>query len=101
MRFTFNGEQYALEFKRIPREFTDPRDGLRKLSAKPYTTVNLLQFDGNGQNPAIFRTGTVGCWWRDNYSLEKGRLGAMKLMTKGNSLSKEFKQAVWLAYFNR
>lgn len=97
MRFEFEGQKYILEFQRDFKETTV--NGEIKKASKPYTTVNLVRFEDD--KPVVHRTATVGCWHRDVYTLEKGRLGALRLMTKGNGLSKEFKRVLWKAYMER
>lgn len=120
MRFTVDGVTYAIEFSRSFRTVHLPYrvKGLKKSktavkvvqkSFYPYTTVNILPVDLNtgkpvvdpeGQ-PVIHRTWTVGCSHRDNFSPEEGRMNALRGVTRGNSLSREFKRAVWNAYWSR
>lgn len=108
MRFTFEGRVYEITFKRhhsnvfVPDTWSKHVKRVRK-SQFPYTTVKILVVDESSpaKDWGVFRTGTVGCWFRDKFNHENGRLNALKFMTKGNSMSKDMKSAVWDAYMSR
>lgn len=98
MRFEHNGDSFALSFRREYRDRINEKGDTVK-STKPYTTVELYKQEGD--KFTLFRTATVGCWHKDDYRLEKGRLGALRFLSKGNSLSQEFKAAMWKSYMER
>lgn len=105
MRFTFEGQTFTLEFQRSYREIfardkagtPDPLRILHTKSRYPYTTA-IVWKEGEG---VPYRTYTVGCSHRDNFTREEGRKNALKMICKGNSLPKAFKSALWDAYFSR
>lgn len=100
MKFLYKGNRFEICFHRKHKELTSQVDG-PVTSTKPYTTceVNLLNEDGTFRS--IYRTATVGCWKRDTFSPEKGRLGTLRVISKEKSLSKDFKKAMWGAYMGR
>lgn len=116
MRFEHEGKGFRLEFSREFKErevFSHFEDEEAKVgpvfkmekSRWPYTSVNILaELALDGLPPAKatlipYRTYTVGC-----HSTEKvfnpavGRLAAMRMVTKGNSMSKDFKKSLWKCF---
>lgn len=113
MRFVHEGKTYALEFQRTHRDIRRYQKVKGKTKAietvstrYPYTTVNLLELgpeDPKTGKPTstIYRTGTVGCWFRDRFSLEDGRLAAMRFMVRADGVSREMRIKVFDCYFGR
>lgn len=103
MRFTFDGKDYTIEFQRSFRERVKTNlagDDVVTKSTKPYTTVTLLEADlGRPQAKTTYRTATVGCWHKDKFSLETGRVRALRSMTR--TLPKAMKPVLWKAYHDR
>jgi hypothetical protein len=65
----------------------------------PYTTVNIVELGEKRSDDTIYRTATSGCYHQDKFSLEEGRLHALRLVSK--TLDKPMKKAMWNAYMNR
>lgn len=106
MIFNYGGDEFRIEFERTKKPITVPDqfivgEFVTVPSRHPYTTVRILQKDRPTGNYKIHRTATVGCWKQDPFNLEAGRVGALRLVSKGKSLSKEFKAVMWETYINR
>ncbi len=107
MRFSYEGQDFSIEFERQNREvkYEDGSShGVRAPSTKPHTTVRLIitppTIEGVvSAGHIVFRTATVGCWHKDRFSLEKGRIHALRAV--GRTLTKGFRTAMWAAYTNR
>lgn len=104
MRFEFGGKVYVIDFERKYRQFQkhDYVSGLDSFvkSKFPYTTATIYETDPTHPlDKKVFRTATAGCFHRDNFSLEKGRCRALRLVTM--ALPKEMKPVLWKAYHER
>src|SRR3990167_9632009 len=103
MSFVFGGKTYVIEFSRAYREYPrhDYETGLdfNVKSKYPYTTATVFEVDPIKFAKKIFRTATVGCWHGDTFRLEKGRTGALRLITI--TLPKAMKPLLWKAYHER
>ena len=102
MRFTHNGINYVLDFQREHKPVTKVinKTVITGPSQFPYTTVTLYTRLPDGKLE-VYRTATVGCHFRDRklFTLERGRLHAMRLMSK--TLDVGLKQVMWLMYMGR
>ena len=101
---------FKIEFTRTYQKVRVGVDDLgvpiMKDSQFPYTTVTLLKDPVPYLIPhkfEIYRTATVGCWHRDkaNFTLEKGRIHALRLLSKTMDNEKDLKQALWKTYMDR
>jgi hypothetical protein len=103
MRFTYNDKTYVLEFSRKHRERADGQSlvtTVRPMSTHPYTTVKVIEVDP--RNPAhryLYREATVGCWHKEVFTLERGRIHALRAV--GKNMPADFKAAMWKAYTDR
>lgn len=113
MRFTFGPDsaEHSLSFKRETRE-TIRYTGEVIQSTFPFTTVTLFRqkapkieaTDTAKAVPAtwdVIREATVGAFYTDAYTHEKGRLAALRLLTSSMTNEKALKKAVWGAYMKR
>ena len=102
MKFEHEGNMYSLDFQRERKPVvvgaTPEGEPVQAPSLYPYTTVVLWRKMKDG-TLELFRTATVGCWHGEYFTLEKGRLQALRLVSK--TLSKELKKKMWAAYMNR
>ena len=102
MKFTFDGAVFLLEFSRERKPVVvESRTGFTFApSTYPYTTTTLWKIVP-GSPPELYRTATVGCWFKERgkFTLEKGRLHALRVMSK--TLTPDFKEVMWKAYINR
>lgn len=118
MRFTHEGRTYVIEFQREYRmkdALVLQEDGTEKIESVPATrypdtTAYVLEVkpstadatgDTGKEERVPYRSYRVGCWHRDGFTLERGRLNALRGITRSNSLSYNFKQALWNAYIKR
>ena len=110
MKFTYEGQQYLIEFCRERynlRKFDKGNDYPFQLVIKskhPYTTVNIMLMEEprsatSKGKVSVYRSATVGCYHKDRYTHEQGRITALREV--GRTLPKEFKGAMWDAYRNR
>lgn len=117
LKFEFEGTKYRIDFTREARtvkQFRGYADSVDTSNGEvikvpvvvdvparyPYTTVTLWKtMPGGGE--VIYRSYTVGCIHTDSYTLEDGRLAALRMLSKSNSLDKPFKKAMWTCYFDR
>lgn len=99
MRFKFNGETFVIEFRRGPGLIPD-REDLKMATATtfPNTTVFLSKQEADGKR-VPYLTATVGAWHKEKFTKEKGRLAALRAVSK--TCSKAFKKALFEAYINR
>jgi hypothetical protein len=99
MRFKFNGETFIIEFRRHPGLIPDRPDlPLRVSTRYPSTTVFLSrEREGGVREPYL--TSTVGAYHKDRFTKEKGRLAALRVVSK--SCSKAFRKALFDAYIGR
>jgi hypothetical protein len=111
MRFTFENQDYYLEFQRqhknvkLTRRFKDASGQEHRVvkevkSRFPYTTARLLQRIVGLEKPALIHEYTVGCVPADKYSHEKGRLEALRGLTD-KIVTVGLKKALWDAYNGR
>lgn len=112
MKFQFKSCSYDLEFRRKNREVTIVRGSRKRTitSKYPYTTVTLYLTPKEAP-PTLLYTATVGCAPSDTFSNSKGRLFALKALSrkitankpKGAMLqhAKDLVGAIWSAYLNR
>jgi len=94
MKFTYEGSTYLIEFERKKH-----KRKLGGLTTFPDTTVRILVSRPNRLPGELYRTATVGCSIHDKFSLERGRLAALRLVSM--TLDKDFKKALWTNYINR
>lgn len=100
MKFKYNGTEYLIEFERQYRQIRSGYDEQKqeqifKQSRYPYTTAKILTLP----DKKVFREATVGAHYKEAFTLEKGRLNAMRLISR--TLDKGFKKAFWEAYVSR
>lgn len=103
MKFSVAGVNYELEFTRSHRQVPSGFDHEKKEqifvpSRFPYTTVKVFRVRKE-QKPEVWRETTVGAHWSEVYTHERGRLHALRLVSK--TLNKAFKKAMWESYVNR
>lgn len=74
----------------------------------PYTTVTVCEVTRGENGRDVFtpvRTATSGAYHKERFTLEKGRLAALRILfpkhTKHDAAERAFKEAVWNAYINR
>jgi hypothetical protein len=117
MRFEYDGCTYFLEFKRFYRDLTRYREtvqvnevtgeemraieGFMVKSTHPYTTVRIMKDIPSCVPDILFRSATVGCHPNDHFTVEEGRLRALRKISTGNGLPPGFKREMWAAYFGR
>lgn len=119
MKFTYNGLNYRIEFERKVRTHKvllkdedghpvrDENDGVIFEDLPddyPSTTVRIIQEypDLPSVIPGaqiVLRTNTVKPWRNEPFTLEHGRIYALRSVTPG--WPRKFKQAMWEAYINR
>lgn len=103
MRFQYDGRTYAIEFQRAKRKvapvalLNSPEPTVP--STKPYTTVRIVELDSDGQQVSVFRQATVGCFAKDQFSKEGGRIAALRALTP--VLPEPMRPVVWDAYTDR
>lgn len=124
MKFTFDGENYVIEFARATKERPAhvqknrrPDEGPRRsvvTTARILRVVNETLVGGiKASGKQIVREATVSHYHKDRFTLDGGRKAALALAmydapTKGGGapllgkpLTKEFRTAVWEAYHDR
>lgn len=103
MRFEYEGSTYLIEFMRKNKTVrvgvNASGDDVWGISRFPYTTVIIWKLIPNSELRELVRTATVGCHHGDEYSPEKGRVNALRLVTK--TLEKPFYTKMWQAYTGR
>lgn len=117
MKFNVGENLYVIEFEReyrqvlmgvdvsVDSEKNEVRTPKYAQSQHPYTTVRLIQVPKQieGVVPGskiVYRTATVGCWHKEKtFNHEKGRIHALR--TVGETVSKDFRKAMWKAYSER
>lgn len=117
MRFTFDGQEYQIEFSRALREGRAPGapeflkiktpTGVEMVENTtftfPYTSVRIMVVDlkMHRRDWKCYRTATVGCHHAEKggFSPEIGRKRA--LTDVGRTLTREFRTQMWLAYHTR
>jgi len=110
IEFTFNNLKYEIEFERVSRNvrvgFNDEGQPIYRPSKYPTTVVTLWQISPSKMNnfrthngDYKFRDASAACYHKDKFTLEKGRLAALKMV--GKTLSKEMRKIMWTAYLNR
>ena len=106
MRFKYQGTQYLIEFERYYPVVTKWVDGKEDvgISTKPSTIARLVTFDPD--NPDVkarkktFLMGTAHCNHKDKFTLEGGRVAALRALS--NHLTDPvLRKAMWSAYQNR
>lgn len=105
MKFVVDGDTYELDFQRSYKQIPIERqpDGVivYQKSKYPYTTCTILRHHASSGKVSVYRSCTVGAYHKDKFTLEAGRMNALKLLSKGNSLTKHFKAQMWKTYLNR
>lgn len=118
MKFEFADQQYEIEFERQHKQRTLKKgemgvnkDGILVTEGEipctfPHTTARIVYIPPEvpgvvSAGKVVFRTWTVGGHHRDNFTREDGRINALRGICKGRSLNREFKEAIWNAYFSR
>ena len=110
MRFDFEGKTFAIDFERqrprvhLPYPIQRSQGNVVRVCQEaryPSTTVNILEVrqDLPAREWSIYRTATVGCWHRDHFNRERGRLNALKLVTR--TIPDGMKPRLWNAYLSR
>lgn len=113
MRFEYDGEKYFISFYRSFEEPKSPRiptPKAAKFSLKkpnpttyPSTTAKVLKVIGpNKGDLLIFQEATVGCYHKDKFSKEAGRLASLGAISdKLTQGAKGTPHQGWIAGFNR
>lgn len=122
MRFEYEGDKYLINFRRGFEEPKSPRVPAPKpktfLSKKPTpttypaTTATVLKVTGpNKGDLTIFMEETVGCYHRDKFSKEAGRVASLaaisdKLLKGAKGTEHEpwvrgFNKSLWDSYTGR
>jgi hypothetical protein len=106
LRFEYEGEPYAIEFSREHRKVPvvisqnyDHKVVDRVDSKYPYTTARVVSITRNGTRGTVLYTATTGCATVDKFTLERGRIVALRKLTK--KVSKAFRKAIWTCYQDR
>jgi hypothetical protein len=110
MRFSYSGKTYSLDFSRNFKPVNPVGksgdlgkfDMSKKLSKYPYTVATLYEVvEGQkGSEWPIVADAEVGCLvGADKFTLESGRLYALKKLTKG--MENGLKAAIWDTYIKR
>lgn len=106
MYFSFEGKEYQVSFYRSHKQIDLFKNGQKQTikSKFPYTRVSLYEVTPNSV-PRLIAAETVGCSHTDKYSHNKGRIAALRELTRTLRLksdySWEFREALWEAYKNR
>lgn len=107
LQFEYGGEIFGIEFMRFRKEIPDHAWNPKKMSlvgarpkTSPYTKVNVLKLRPGDEPNEVYRTFTVGCYHRDQFTLEDGHRAALRMALKANS-DKLFTAAVFRCYFGR
>lgn len=103
MRFTFNGSEYSISFNRKHKEVLR-YTGEVVQSTFPYTFVTIEKVTRSEDGKIIIsrdvvREASVGVLNGDSFTYEKGRLAALRSVSR--TLDYDFKKAVWKAYMTR
>jgi hypothetical protein len=107
LHFVDDGKEYAIEFKRKLSDVTLQRiaggNSVLGPSTYPYTTVDIVEVDKSTSpyTRRVHRTFTVGCHHKDRFNREKGRINALRQVSRTDSLSYEFKAKLWQTYMER
>ena len=102
MRFNYDGIDYVIEFQRElkPRKIQTGRTLSRVVMKRyPDTTVRILKSSPGALPGEVYREATVGCSVHDQFTLERGRIAALRAVSR--TLETGFKQALWYAYLTR
>lgn len=97
MRFSYDGHEYSISFKRETKDITRFNGEVVK-SRFPITTVTLSKKTGDKQYELV-REASVKTSKGDEFTFEKGRLAALRSVSR--TLDKPFKKALWKAYISR
>lgn len=95
MKFTYNGDSYEIEFQRQRRK----KQLAEGQAPSRLTTVRIIRSQPGKLPGEIVAQTSVACSTLDNFVAERGRLAALKLVSK--TFSKGFKKVLWDAYINR
>ena len=118
MRFTYENQMFLIEFERQhkerPAHVQPKRLGETHSKKSVQTTAKIYKITGPGKTDReVFREYTVGHYYKDKFTFEGGRKAALTMAlydapTKyggaalmGQTLTKDFRTAVWVAYHNR
>lgn len=102
MRFTVDGVEYRIAFKRVHDQvkYFDHVNGVEVVRPSTYPSTIVTIYKGQD----VFRTDSVKCHHSEKFGphrnlKEQGRLLALRKISA--TLDKEFKAAMWQAYVNR
>ncbi len=115
MRFVFNGDVYAISFRKAKTNvvaYSGFPEATEALSRYPNTIVTLHKLDNREfglKNAEVVAYGNVACYHKDTYNYEVGRRLALKDLctsqrNRGGSkpkVTREMSALIWKAYFNR
>ena len=107
MTFGHEGYMYLIDFQREHKSVrvgvTPEGEDVFAPSRFPYTTVNLFRMtipvDPINGKMELYRTATVGAWHKEKFTLEKGRIHALRSVS--TTLPKDLKNKLWQAYMGR
>lgn len=104
MRFTYNGAEHSLSFKRITTIVTRFNGEMVK-SRFPFTFVILETITRDADGKITSRTKVLEdkaiTSKGDHFSIEQGRLAALRNLTRTMTTQKDLKKAIWTAYVKR
>lgn len=96
MRFVFDGATYELEFERNRRAKNTTEKGL---APSRLTTVRLVKSQSGKLPGEIVRTATTACSTLDKFEVERGRITALRAISK--TMDRRLKEAMWTSYIQR
>lgn len=105
MEFVYQGQQYRIEFSRkhkIVKTFREDGKQTEVKSKYPFTTAYLQRkINSETMNgwENVAEPATVGCIPTDKFTLESGRLKALKKLTA--RIAKELREPMWTSYHGR
>lgn len=107
MRFKVADKEYQIEFRRFEAHHyaPDPAENYkvnrRYTNSKPATQVQLLVVDPTKRRGEweVYREATVKFWKADRFSSERGRIAALREVSR--TLDTSYKKAMWECYCNR
>lgn len=104
MRFTYNGSEHSLSFKRTTADVTRFNGEVVK-SRHPFTFVALETVVRDPDGKVTSRTKVLEdkaiTSKGDHFSIEQGRLAALRNLTRTMTTQKDLKKAIWTAYVKR
>lgn len=102
MTFQHGEKTFKIEFHRERREvktFDEKGKEVFVLSKHPFTTAEIVELTEDKEKRVVLASASAGCSPEDKFTLESGRLRALKKVT--DQLPREMRKVLWETYHSR